>query len=121
MTTLSPETLYVNAACAANPTDVSRPAVLYQDARTAPIIVNASDYRAAIARFTCVGLDLPIHLVPMQTGSNVNTIYTVTVSSTVAGSTTSSTNTVFWTSQYADSTGTALPITANGPADAVQL
>ena len=38
------------------------------DARTAPIIANASDYRCAIARFTCVGLDLPVHIVPMWDG-----------------------------------------------------
>ena len=117
---LSPETLYVNASCSAAPTDVLRPAVLYQDARTAPIIANASDYRCAIARFTCVGLDLPIHIVPMASSSTANSIYTVTVASTVSSVTTTTTTSVPWTSQYVDSTGAALPISAGLPTDAIQ-
>ena len=59
-----PELLYVNATSIADDGTSStlRPAVAYSDSRTQPMITRSTDYRAAIIRFQCTGLDLPVYI-----------------------------------------------------------
>ena len=56
------EIIYVNASSIAGAKDGARPLAQFTDARTTPIVARATDYRAAILRFQCTGLDLPVFM-----------------------------------------------------------
>lgn len=64
---MGPELLYVNASSIADDgtSEAVRPAVAYSDNRTDPIIARSANYRAAIIRFQCTGLDLPVYIPPI--------------------------------------------------------
>ena len=81
----TPETLYINASSiAGDVVDGDSALAAYAESRSGPIVPVAADYRAAIVRFQCTNLDLPVFIpkiVPGQTDPNL-TVYKIGISIT---------------------------------------
>ena len=65
----APQTVYVNvSSIAPNAVEPSSQLVQYSETRSVPIVPRASDYRAAIVRFQCTNVDVPMFIPRIKIG-----------------------------------------------------